>query len=318
VTLATASGSGQDPVVKLCVSIEIQEGLSYRETLALALAAEEAGFDAALLAEHYCASSGAADPSAPEAWVYLAALARETERIRLGTLVSPVTFRHPSVLAKLAATLDHVSSGRAELGLGAGWLEVEHAAYGFGFPPPARRVDLLEEQLEVITGMWTRDPFSHEGPHYRLRDCSFTPRPVQQPHPTLIVGGRPASRRLPRLAARYAQEYCVAVPTPAECAQVAELLGETCGLSAFTYVCVAERDAEVRRALERLSAGLRPEMLRVDRWIVGTPEAAARQLDDLGRAGVQRAFLAVWDETHQAMLPLVARAVEALSASGGR
>jgi luciferase-like monooxygenase len=227
-------GKRQDPVVKLGVSIEIQEGMSYGETLALARAAERAGFDAALLAEHYCASSGSTDPLAPEAWVYLAALARDTEWIRLGTLVSPVTFRHPSVLAKLAATLDHVSDGRAELGLGAGWLESEHASYGFDFPPPAERVDLLEEQLKVITGMWTRDPFTHEGQHYHLRDCSFTPRPVQQPHPPLIVGGRPTSRRLPRLAGRYAQEYCVAVPTPAECTQVAELLGQTCGLSAFT------------------------------------------------------------------------------------
>ncbi len=304
--------------MKLCVSIEIQEGISYRETLALA--AERAGFDAALLAEHYCASSGSTDPMAAEAWVYPAALARETERIRLGTLVSPVTFRHPSVLAKPAATLDHVSGGRAELGLGlgAGWLEAEHAAYGFEFPPPARRVDLLEEQLQAITGMWTRDPFTHEGRHYRLRHCSFTPRPVQRPHPPLIVGGRPTSRRLPRLAGRYAQEYCVAVPTPAECEQAAELLGATCGLSAFTYVCVAESDEEVRCALERLSAALRPEMRRVDRWIVGTPEAAARQLDDLARAGVQRTFLAVWDETHRAMLPLIARAADRLSMSGDR
>src|SRR5207253_8762191 len=140
--------------------------LSYEQTLALARAAEEAGFDAALLAEHYTASSGAADRFAPDAWVYLAALARETQRIRLGTLVSPVTFRHPSVLAKLAATLDHVSGGRAELGLGAGWLESEHTAYGFSFAAPAERVDLLEEQLQVIEGLWSGKPFSHEGAHY--------------------------------------------------------------------------------------------------------------------------------------------------------
>src|SRR5204862_4540307 len=156
------SPRGSRPV-KLCVSIEIQEGLSYGETLALARAAENAGFDAALLAEHYCASSGAHDRMAADAWAYLAALARETKRIRLGTLVSPVTFRHPSVLAKLAATLDHMSNGRAELGLGAGWLETEHEAYGFPFPSAVERVDLLEEQLEVITGLWTQEPFSHVG-----------------------------------------------------------------------------------------------------------------------------------------------------------
>jgi alkanesulfonate monooxygenase SsuD/methylene tetrahydromethanopterin reductase-like flavin-dependent oxidoreductase (luciferase family) len=293
--------------VKLCVSIEIQEGVSYREALALALTAEEAGFDAALLAEHYCASSGSADSPAPEAWVYLGALARETERIRLGTLVSPVTFRHPSVLAKLAATLDHVSGGRAELGLGAGWLEAEHAAYGFEFPTPAQRVDLLEEQLQVLTGLWSRAPFTHDGRYYHLRNCSFTPTPVQKPHPPLIVGGRPTSRRLPRLAARYAQEYCVAVPTPSECEQVATLLGGSCGLSVFTYVCVAESDEEVRLKLQTLTGGLRPDMRRVDRWIVGTPEAAARQLDDFARAGVDRIFVAVWEESQLPMVRLLGR-----------
>jgi alkanesulfonate monooxygenase SsuD/methylene tetrahydromethanopterin reductase-like flavin-dependent oxidoreductase (luciferase family) len=291
--------------VKLCVSIEIQEGLSYGETLALARAAEDAGFDAGLLAEHYC-SSGTGDRMAADAWVYLAGLARETEHMRLGTLVSPVTFRHPSVLAKLAATLDHVSNGRAELGLGAGWMEAEHDAYGFPFPSPSQRVDLVEEQLEVIRGLWTRDPFSHEGLSYRLRDCTFTPKPVQQPHPPLIVGGRPGSKRLPMLAARYAQEYVVTLPTPAECEEVARLLRGACPLSVFTYVCVAEREEEVERQLARLTSSLRPEMHRQDRWIVGTPDVASRQLGSLAAAGVERIFLAVWDESHRAMLELLA------------
>ncbi len=285
--------------------------MSYGETLALARAAESAGFDAALLAEHYCASAGTTDRMAADAWVYLAALARETERIRLGTLVSPVTFRHPSVLAKLAASLDHLSDGRAELGLGAGWLEAEHEAYGFPFPPPAGRVDLLEEQLQVITGLWTQAPFSHEGPCYRLRDCTFTPRPVQHPHPPLIVGGRPGSTRLPRLAARYAQEYVVTLPTPEECAHVAGLLRGACALSVFTYVCVAETEEEVEERLGRLSRGLRPQMRRVESWIVGTPAAADRQLDALAGAGVERVFLAVWDESHRAMLPLLAHRARA-------
>lgn len=292
--------------MKLCASIEIQEGMTYAETLSLARAAEDAGFDAGLLAEHYSASSGLRDSLAADAWIYLAALARETRRIRLGTLVSPVTFRHPSVLAKLAASLDHVSDGRAELGLGAGWLEAEHRAYGLAFPPPKERVDRLEEQLEVITGLWTRDPFSFDGRQYRLASCSFTPKPVQRPHPPLIVGGRPSSRRLPRLAARYAQEYVVTLPTPAECEQVAQILDGACALSVFTYVCVAERDQEVRRRLDRLLQGLRPEMRRPERWIVGTPDAVRRQLDDLERAGVDRLFVAVWSEAHHEMLPLLA------------
>jgi len=297
--------------VKLGVSIEIQEGLGYGDTLALALAAEESGYDAALLAEHYTTSAAPEQRMAADAWIYLAALARDTERIRLGTLVSPVTFRHPSVLAKLAASLDHVSGGRAELGLGAGWLESEHDAYGFPFPAAGRRVDLLEEQLEVITGLWTKDPFNHDGSQYRLRDCNFTPRPVQQPHPPVIVGGRPASRRLPRLAARYAQEYVIALPTPADCEQVAALLDDGCALSVFTYACVAESEDGVRRLLEQTKAELRPAMRNVDRWIVGTPDAARRRLEALASVGVRRVFLAVWHEPHREMLPLLATALDA-------
>lgn len=128
----------------------------FSDTLVMVQAAETAGFAAALLAEHYYPSSGNLDRSSADAWVFLGALARETTRIRLGSLVSPVTFRHPSVLAKMAVTLDHVSGGRAELGLGAGWLEIEHAAYGFPFQSGPERVDILEEQLQVITGLWTR------------------------------------------------------------------------------------------------------------------------------------------------------------------
>src|SRR5919206_3646664 len=152
--------------MEFCLSIEIQEGLSYADTLAMTRAGEEAGFHAALLAEHYYPSSGQLDRMAADAWVFLGGLARETRRIRLGSLVSPATFRHPSVLAKMAATLDHLSGGRAELGLGAGWLEPEHLAYGFAFPPAPRRVDLLEEQLQVITGLFGQDPFSHHGAAY--------------------------------------------------------------------------------------------------------------------------------------------------------
>jgi alkanesulfonate monooxygenase SsuD/methylene tetrahydromethanopterin reductase-like flavin-dependent oxidoreductase (luciferase family) len=188
--------------MKFCLSIEIQEGLDYAATLAMTRAAEDAGFDAALIAEHYSPSSGIMERMSAEAWVFLGALARDTTRIRLGSLVSPVTFRPPGVLAKLAATLDHLSNGRAELGIGAGWLEAEHAAYGFDFPPGPRRVDLLEEQLIVINGLWTQDPFSHTGQHYQLKDAHFTPRPVQRPHPPILVGGIATATRLPRIAAR--------------------------------------------------------------------------------------------------------------------
>src|SRR5438132_7743674 len=156
--------------MKLCLSLEIQEGMTYADSLAMTRAGEELGFDSALLAEHYYPSGqfdryklGLGERMAADAWIYLAGLARETSKIRLGTLVSPVTFRHPVVLAKMAATLDHLSDGRAELGIGAGWLLPEHEAFGFDFPPAPRRVDLLEEQLQVIAGLWNnnQNPFSH-------------------------------------------------------------------------------------------------------------------------------------------------------------
>src|SRR5262249_49355839 len=179
--------------MEFCLSIEIQEGMTYADTLAMTRAGEEAGFQAALLAEHYYPSSGIMERMSADAWVFLGGLARDTRRIRLGSLVSPVTFRHPSVLAKMAATLDHTTDGRAELGIGAGWLESEHAAYGFPFGNPAQRVDLMEEQLQVIAGLWSQDPFTFSGVHHHLQDCRFTPKPVQRPRLPILVGGRPTS-----------------------------------------------------------------------------------------------------------------------------
>src|SRR5262245_28680568 len=194
--------------------------MSYADTLAMTRAGEALDFDSSLLAEHYYPSGvqeryrgGLGTRMAADAWIFLAALARDTTRIRLGTLVSPVTFRHPSVLAKMTATLDHVSDGRAELGIGAGWFPVEHAAYGFAFPGPKERVDLVEEQLQVITGLFTQDPFTHQGQHYQLSEAHFTPATVQKPRPTIIVGGSASATRLPRLAARYADEYVITLPS---------------------------------------------------------------------------------------------------------
>ena len=180
------------------------------ETLELTRDAETLGFDAALLAEHYYPSGvaeryagGLGAHTAADAWVYLAALARDTSRIRLGTLVSPVTFRHPVVLAKMAATLDHVSDGRANWASApAGW-RPSMPAFGFGFPSGKDRVDLLEEQLQIVSGLWKQDAFSFDGRYYRLVDARFTPRPAQRI--PVLVGGRADSRRLLRLAAQYAE-----------------------------------------------------------------------------------------------------------------
>jgi F420-dependent oxidoreductase-like protein len=308
--------------MKFCLSIEIQEGMDYAATLAMAQAGEAAGFDAALLAEHYYSSSGHFDRMAADAWVFLGALARDTDRIRLGTLVSPVTFRHPAVLAKMAATLDHLSGGRAELGIGAGWLAAEHAAHGFPFPSGPARVDLLEEQVQIITGLWSQDPFSYAGTHYQLDECHFTPQPVQQPRLPLLIGGASTATRLPRLAARYADEYVLGVGDAAQCRATRERLDRDCtaagrdpravSLALFAGVCVAETEREAERTLARLQEGARPHMQNLDTWVYGTPEQAAERLRALAAAGVDRLMFSVDNDLHREMVTLLGERVAPL------
>jgi alkanesulfonate monooxygenase SsuD/methylene tetrahydromethanopterin reductase-like flavin-dependent oxidoreductase (luciferase family) len=305
--------------VRLCLSIEIQEGLDYAATLAMARAAEGLDFDAALLAEHYYPSgvaemypAGPSSSMSPDAWVYLAALARDTTKIRLGTLVSPVTFRHPSVLAKLAATLDHVSDGRAELGIGAGWFAGEHAAYGFAFPEPARRVDLVEEQLQVINGLWSQDPFSFKGQHYQLTDCHFTPKPLQRPRPTVIVGGSGSAQRLPRLAARYADEYDFTLSRIDQCREVRTRLdaagGQHVRLSIFVPICLGATESEVEQRWNELR-DTNPQNRRMmnaeTAWLKGTASEVQDQLRELEAGGVDRVLLSVNCDLHRQMLPLL-------------
>jgi F420-dependent oxidoreductase-like protein len=301
--------------MEFCLSIEIQEGMTYADTLAMTRAGEDAGFQASLLAEHYYPSSGNLERMSADAWVYLGALARDTTRIRLGSLVSPVTFRHPSVLAKMAATLDHLTDGRAELGIGAGWLESEHAAYGFSFDEPAVRVDHMEEQLQVITGLFTADPFSYSGTHYRLTECHFTPKPLQRPHLPILIGGRPTSVRLVRLAAEYAQEFVIALATPDQCREVRERLDRACekagrdpkslSLGVFAGVCVADSDAEVTQRRDYLLEGARPHMRNTDAWIMGTVEPAAAQVEQFAAAGVERLMFSVENDLHREMVPVL-------------
>src|SRR5712691_11502352 len=186
--------------------IEGQEGVSWEDWLALGRACEEHGVEALFRSDHYLSTVGAADRGSLDAWTQLAALAASTERVRLGTLVSPVTFRHPSLLAKAVATVDHVSRGRVELGMGAGWLEAEHRAYGFDFPDRQTRLELLAEQIEIVHRLLTEERTSFEGRHYRLEDCPANPKPVQRPRPPLIVGGS-AGRGTVEPAVRFADEY---------------------------------------------------------------------------------------------------------------
>jgi F420-dependent oxidoreductase-like protein len=193
--------------VRVCLMIEGQEGVTWEHWKALATACERSGIETLFRSDHYLSVSGQRGRGSLDAWTTIAALAAVTSTLRLGTLVSPVTFRHPSLLAKAVVTADHVSGGgRIELGLGAGWLEAEHSAYGFDFPSDSVRMQMLSEQLELVRKEWGESAFTLEGKHYSVRDLDALPKPIRQPR--LLVGGGGGRRSL-ALAARYADEYNV-------------------------------------------------------------------------------------------------------------
>jgi F420-dependent oxidoreductase-like protein len=204
--------------MRIELMIEGQEDVTWAQWVALAQACEEHGVATLFRSDHYLSVSGYEGRGSLDAWTTLAGLAAVTSRLRLGVLVSPATFRHPSVLAKNVTAVDHISGGRVELGIGAGWNEREHAAYGFDFPALGARMELLEEQLRIVRGAWADGPFTHEGANYRLVALDEQPKPVQRPHPPIIIGGG-AKPRTARLAARYADEYNTVFATPAECAE---------------------------------------------------------------------------------------------------
>src|SRR4051812_37406095 len=193
------------------VMVEGQEGVGWADWLALAGAAEELGFEGLRRSDHYFSVSGAGERGALDAWGTINALAAVTDRIRLGTLVSPVTFRPAAVLAKLALTADHVSGGRVDVGMGTGWWEAEHEAYGFPFPPMRERMDELERQLEAVNRFWAETP----------------PAPVQSPRPHLVMGGQ-AGPRSARLAARWADEYNVLYCSPEDARERTDRVREAC------------------------------------------------------------------------------------------
>src|SRR5215210_2569579 len=206
-------------------------GATYDELLAVARRAEETGFDAFFRSDHYLTMGGDGLPGPTDAWVTLAGLARETSRIRLGTLVTPATFRLPGPLAISVAQVDAMSGGRVELGLGAGWYDAEHAAYGIPYPGTKERFERFEEQIEIVKGLWTATgPYSFKGEHYQLTDSPALPKPAQTPGPPVIVGGVGA-KRTPRLAARWADEYNVPFRS---LEQTAEAYGRVREASALT------------------------------------------------------------------------------------
>ncbi len=304
----------------LRVFTEPQQGASYDDLLAVARCAEDGGYDAFFRSDHLVAfdlpgfvtpRDGTGLPGPTEAWVTLAGLARDTSRIRLGTLVSSATFRHPSMLAITVAQVDQMSGGRVELGLGTGWYDQEHTAYGIEFPPMGERFDRLEEQLQVIIGLWAADgPFSFTGRHYQLVDSPALPKPVQRPHPPLVVGGV-GTRRTPRLAATYADEYNVAFQTQADTTaaygrvrEASVRTGRSPILSAAQPICVGKDEAEVRRRADFL--GRDPEALRTGGGLAGTPAEVVDTIGRLAETGASRLYLQALDVTDLDQLELIA------------
>ncbi|MBG0830815.1 LLM class F420-dependent oxidoreductase [Planomonospora sp. ID67723] len=303
--------------MKLRIFTEPQQGGTYDELLAVARTAERLGFDAFFRSDHYMRiGPGDPGPGSTDAWVTLAGLARETSTIRLGTLVTPATFRLPGALAISVAQVDQMSGGRAELGLGAGWFDAEHIAYGIPFPPVSERFARFEEQLEILTGLWTTPTgktFSFEGSHYRLADSPALPKPAQSPKPPIIIGGFGA-RRTPRLAARFADEYNVPFRTIEDTAQAFGRVREACEeqgrpsivLSAAQTVCVGADDAEIARRAEAI--GQDPAALRAG-GLAGTPAEVAEKIGQFAELGAERIYLQVMDLGDLEHLELIAAEV---------
>jgi F420-dependent oxidoreductase-like protein len=303
----------------LRIFTEPQQGASYDQLVAVAQAAERGGFDAFFRSDHYLRMGpGNPLPGPTDAWITLAGIARETSRIRLGTLVTSCTFRLPGVLAIEVAQVDSMSAGRVELGLGAGWFEQEHTGYGIEFPPLGVRFDRLTEQLEIITGLWstpTGETYSFEGQHYRLADSPALPKPTQVGGPPIIVGGG-GPKRTPALAARFASEYNVPFSTPERCQAQYKLVREACEkagrdpgevrMSAAVIVCCGSDEAEIARRAARI--GREAGELRAN-GAAGTPGEVVESLSRWGEVGAEAVYLQVLDVEDLAHVDLLAAEV---------
>jgi len=300
---------------------EPQQGASYDDQLAVARAAEDLGYDAFFRSDHYLRmGDGSPLPGPTDSWTTLAGLARETSTIRLGTLVTSATFRHPGVLAIQVAQVDQMSGGRVELGIGAGWFAREHAAYGLPFP--AKRFGMLTEQLEILTGLWGTpldETFSHSGEVYTLEDSPGLPKPVQRDPlhpdragvPIIIGGGGPA--KTPALAARFATEYNQAFPAKETIRERFDVVDAACGAagrdaatltrSAALVLCVGTDDAQVRARAAAI--GREPDELRQN-GVAGTVSEAVETVGALRESGVERLYLQVLDMHDLDHLELVA------------
>ena len=300
--------------LEFAVFTEPQQGASYDDLLAAARTTEDAGFDAFFRSDHYLVmGDGNGLPGPTDAWITLAGLARETSRVRLGTLVTAATFREPGPLAIAVAQVDLMSGGRVEFGLGAGWYSREHEAYGLRFPSVGERFDRFAEQLEVITGLWATDGgFSFSGKHYEVSDSPGLPKPAQRPGPPVIIGGVGA-KRTPDLAARFAAEFNVAFQSldvavtqfgrVDEACRRVERDPATMRRSLAQVVCVGRDDAEVSRRAAAIGRDV--DELK-ENGLAGTP---AEVVDKLGRlreaTGLVRVYLQVLDLSDLAHIELI-------------
>ena len=304
--------------MRFALMLEAQQGLSYGDHVAIAKRAEANGFEALFRSDHYQSFPGPAGMPTTDAWTIMAGLARETDRIGLGVLVSPVTFRHPGSFAKVVTTVDEMSGGRIEVGVGAGWNELEHRQLGLAFPPIHERADLMEDQLAVLHGLWGEpDGWSYDGHAVSIREAQFHPKPVDVPgrprtpiggaRPRLLIGGQGTPRSY-RLAARYADEFNLSSSGPARAHDAFTAVDAACVAigrdpatlthSTMAGILIGRDEGEMAG---RLSAAIRAfgadeddrDWLdqRLERWITGTPDEARAMVRRFEAAGVERIML---------------------------
>ena len=316
--MANAIKARKSGCMDLRIFVEPQQGATYDDQLAVARTAEAGGFGAFFRSDHYLAMNVEGLPGPTDAWTTLAGLARETSTIRLGTLVSSATFRHPGPLAVTVAQVDQMSGGRVDFGLGAGWYAAEHEAYAIPFPDLRERFDRLTEQLAVISGLWTTpvgEKFSYSGDHYTVTDSPALPKPVQSPAPPIVIGGA-GKKRSAALAAQYAAEFNVPFAPVEDVEAAFGRVRAACAdrgrpaddltYSAALVVCAGRYDAELTRRADNIGRGL--DDLRRD-GLAGSPDEIVDKIGTYAAIGATRIYLQVLDMSDLEHVEFIAETV---------